>query len=76
MGGRGQRRRARSGAAVAREIAVLGARGVATVADVGDPGAARRMVAEAVEMLGAVDLLVNNAGVCRLGAVTEFSEAD
>jgi NAD(P)-dependent dehydrogenase (short-subunit alcohol dehydrogenase family) len=29
-----------------------------------------------VATLGAVDLLVNNAGLCRLGAVAEFSEAD
>ena len=46
------------------------------MADVGDRAAARRMVAEAIEALGAVDLLVNNAGVCRLGAVAEFPEAD
>ena len=63
-------------AAVAREVGALGVRGTAVVADVGDREAARRMVAEAIEALGAVDLLVNNAGVCRLGAVAEFSEAD
>jgi NAD(P)-dependent dehydrogenase (short-subunit alcohol dehydrogenase family) len=34
------------------------------------------MVAVAVQELGAVDLLVNNAGVCRLGAIAEFPEAD
>ena len=34
------------------------------------------MVAETLEALGAVDLLVNNAGLCRLGAIAEFSEAD
>jgi NAD(P)-dependent dehydrogenase (short-subunit alcohol dehydrogenase family) len=63
-------------AAVAAEVAALGARGAAVVADVGDREAARRMVAETVATLGAVDLLVNNAGLCRLGAVAEFSEAD
>jgi NAD(P)-dependent dehydrogenase (short-subunit alcohol dehydrogenase family) len=63
-------------AAVAREVAALGARAAPVVADVGEREAARRMVAEAVTTLGAVDLLVNNAGVCRLGAVAEFSEAD
>jgi NAD(P)-dependent dehydrogenase (short-subunit alcohol dehydrogenase family) len=63
-------------AAVVREVAAVGARGAAVVADVGDHRAVRRMVAEAVEALGAVDLLVNNAGVCRLGTVAEFSEAD
>jgi len=63
-------------AAVVGEVAAAGARGAAVVADVGDREAVRRMVAEAIEALGAVDLLVNNAGVCRLGAVAEFSEAD
>ena len=63
-------------AAVVAEVARLGARGTAVVADVGDREAARRMVGEAIAGLGAVDLLVNNAGVCRLGALAEFSEAD
>ena len=62
--------------AVAAEVAALGVRGVAVVADVGDRAAARRMVAETMATLGAVDLLVNNAGVCRLGALAEVSEAD
>ena len=61
---------------VAAEARATGAQGAAVVADVGDQAATRRMVAEAIEALGAVDLLVNNAGVCRLGAVAEFSEAD
>ena len=63
-------------ATVSREVAATGARGAAVVADVGDREAAGRMVAEAIETLGAVDLLVNNAGLCRLGSVAEFSEAD
>ena len=63
-------------AAVAGEVAAAGARGVAVVADVGDRRDAGRMVAEAIGALGALDLLVNNAGVCLLGAVAEFPEAD
>jgi NAD(P)-dependent dehydrogenase (short-subunit alcohol dehydrogenase family) len=63
-------------AAVAAEVTATGARSAAVVADVGDREAVRRMVAEALEALGAVDLLVNNAGVCRLGSVVEFPEAD
>jgi NAD(P)-dependent dehydrogenase (short-subunit alcohol dehydrogenase family) len=63
-------------AAVTAEVRSLGASGAAVVADVSAREAARRMVAEAIEALGAVDLLVNNAGVCRLGALAEFSEAD
>jgi NAD(P)-dependent dehydrogenase (short-subunit alcohol dehydrogenase family) len=61
---------------VAREVAAAGARSAAVVADVGDREAAHRMVAETLEAFGAVDLLVNNAGLCRLGAIAEFSEAD
>jgi NAD(P)-dependent dehydrogenase (short-subunit alcohol dehydrogenase family) len=62
--------------AVAAEVRGLGGRGAAVVADVGDREGARRMVAEALAALGGVDLLVNNAGTCRLGPVAEFSEAD
>jgi NAD(P)-dependent dehydrogenase (short-subunit alcohol dehydrogenase family) len=63
-------------AQVAGEVAAAGARAIAVVADVGDGRAVRRMVAEAVDRLGAVDLLVNNAGLCRLGAIAEYAEAD
>src|SRR5262245_37989036 len=63
-------------AAVAGEVETLGSRAAAVVADVGDRHAAGRMVAETIGALGAVDLLVNNAGLCRLGAVAEFAEAD
>jgi NAD(P)-dependent dehydrogenase (short-subunit alcohol dehydrogenase family) len=63
-------------AAVVDEVRAAGARGAVVAADVGDREAARRMVEDAMEALGAVDLLVNNAGVCRLGAVAEFPEAD
>ena len=63
-------------ALVAREVDAAGGRGAAVVADVGDREAARRMVADAVAALGGLDLLVNNAGLCRLGAIAEFPEAD
>jgi NAD(P)-dependent dehydrogenase (short-subunit alcohol dehydrogenase family) len=66
------------GAAIARRFAAEGADVVnaslvepvyddaavaSMIADVGDPEAAERMVAEAVERLGKLDILVNNAGV-------------
>jgi NAD(P)-dependent dehydrogenase (short-subunit alcohol dehydrogenase family) len=63
-------------AAVAAEVKAAGPRGAAVVADVGERESAGRMVADAIAALGAVDLLVNNAGLCRLGAVADFSEAD
>ena len=61
---------------VAREVDAAGGRGAAVVADVGDREAAHRMVAETLTTLGPIDLLVNNAGLCRLGAIAEFPEAD
>lgn len=63
-------------AAVAEEIAAAGHAAAAVAADVGDRDGARRMVAEVLGALGRVDLLVNNAGVCLLGAVADFPEAD
>jgi NAD(P)-dependent dehydrogenase (short-subunit alcohol dehydrogenase family) len=62
--------------AVAGEVAALGRAGVPVAADVGDRHEAHRMVAEALVGLGRLDVLVNNAGICRLGAVADFPEAD
>jgi NAD(P)-dependent dehydrogenase (short-subunit alcohol dehydrogenase family) len=56
--------------AVAEAIVARGGRACAIPADVRDPEAAGRLLAEAEARLGPVDLLVNNAGVCHgLGAV-------
>src|ERR687886_438383 len=51
------------GEAVAEEIRQLGRRSCALGADVGDSAQARRLVHQAVETLGRLDVLVNNAGV-------------
>lgn len=61
---------------IAGEVAALGVRGLPLVADVADRAAAQGMVADALGALEHLDLLVNNAGICRLGAIAEFSEAD
>jgi NAD(P)-dependent dehydrogenase (short-subunit alcohol dehydrogenase family) len=53
------------GAGAAATAAVIGADGGRTHAigfDVGDPAAAARAIEEAVDMFGAIDVLVNNAG--------------
>ncbi len=50
-------------AEVARQIEDKGGRAVIIQADNADPGAAARAVEQAVDQLGRLDLLVNNAGI-------------
>jgi NAD(P)-dependent dehydrogenase (short-subunit alcohol dehydrogenase family) len=58
--------------AAAKSIQTAGARAIGLSADVTDPRAVVSMVKEAVQQLGPVDLLVNNAGsVTALGPVWE-----
>jgi NAD(P)-dependent dehydrogenase (short-subunit alcohol dehydrogenase family) len=61
---------------VGRDAARLGElSGVSTfVADVGDVGAAKRIVAFALEKCGRIDVLVNNAGEAASGALVEQSD--
>src|SRR6185295_5100978 len=49
--------------ATAREIEAAGGRALAWVADVGDPSAVRAMVDAALERLGGLDILINNASI-------------
>ena len=48
---------------VAAEIAGLGGRSLAVLGDVRDEDAVRRMVAQALERLGRLDILINNAAL-------------
>jgi 3-oxoacyl-[acyl-carrier protein] reductase len=70
------------GAATARMLEAEGARvlGVSRTegfrADVTDPAAAERIVAECEERFGAIDVLVNNAGTSEAKALTELEDAD
>jgi 3-oxoacyl-[acyl-carrier protein] reductase len=69
--------RAQAGAAeaVAGEIRAQGGRAVAVRADVADPAQVRQMVGRVASALGAVDVLVNNAGVSHRSDLGDFDDA-
>jgi 3-oxoacyl-[acyl-carrier protein] reductase len=56
-------------------IAAEGLGGVAIPADITEPGAAERVIAETVERLGGLDILITNAGGPPAGAFESFDEA-
>ena len=70
------------GAATARVLEEEGAnvlrvaRGEGFQADVTDPGAAERIVAECEQRYGAIDVLVNNAGTSEAKPLEELADAD
>jgi 3-oxoacyl-[acyl-carrier protein] reductase len=55
--------------------AAKGLGGVAVPADITEPGAAERVVAEAVEKLGGLDILITNAGGPSAGGFESLDEA-
>jgi 2-deoxy-D-gluconate 3-dehydrogenase len=61
---------------VAEEIRAMGRRSRAVEADLGDRAAQDRLVAEAREELGRIDILINNAGTIRRAPAAEYSDAD
>ncbi len=62
--------------AVVSTIEQAGTRAFAFQADIGEESAVERMVAQAAEQLGGVDLLVNNAGIEKQVALLEMSLED
>ena len=62
--------------AVAEEIRATGRRAVALTADVSDRDAVFGVVAAAVDALGGLDVMVNNAGVALVGPVADVSPED
>jgi meso-butanediol dehydrogenase/(S,S)-butanediol dehydrogenase/diacetyl reductase len=60
----------------AAELRVSGRQSAAVVGDVGVRPAAIRMAEVVCDTLGGIDLLVNNAGIARLGPLADFPEAD
>ncbi|KAA0121642.1 3-oxoacyl-ACP reductase FabG [Methylobacterium sp. P1-11] len=69
-------RSAERAAEVVRAIEAKGRRAVAIQADSADASAVKRSVNGAVEGLGGLDILINNAGIARGGPVAEMSLAD
>ena len=59
--------------AVVREAESLGVRAIALMADVGVEQQVNQMVAEALERLGRIDILINNAGFRGSSTITEMS---
>jgi 2-deoxy-D-gluconate 3-dehydrogenase len=59
-----------------RDVASLGRRFVEIVTDLKEPQDYDALVAGAESELGAVDVLINNAGIIRRANLLEFSEAD
>ena len=63
-------------AEVVRAIEGKGRKALAIQADSADPAAVKRSVDEAAQALGGLDILVNNVGIARLGAIVDLSLAD
>lgn len=63
-------------AVTALEVAAVGGTSIQVVADVSDSDDVTRMVAQAVDAFGGVDILDANAGVERYGVLETMSDAD
>lgn len=60
----------------AKQLREIGRRTAAIQCDVGDRVAVFRMAEEATRALGDIDVLVNNAGIARLGPLANFPEKE
>ncbi len=61
---------------VVAQIAAAGGRAHAVAADVADPAAVRSLFDEAEAVFGAVDVLVNNAGLLKMSPLADVSDED
>ncbi len=62
--------------AVAEEIRAAGGQAIANLASVADWDGAATIVAQAVQMFGGLDIIINNAGINRPGTILTMTEAD
>jgi short-subunit dehydrogenase len=62
--------------AVAQEVQILGRAALSVPTDVRDPEQVNTLVQKALAHYGAIDVLVNNAGIYASGPVEEFSLSD
>ncbi|HJP92129.1 MAG TPA: glucose 1-dehydrogenase [Pyrinomonadaceae bacterium] len=69
-------RRAEQVEAAAREIEEFGRRSLRVTSDVSDRESLQRVLSEAIQMFGKVDLLVNSAGRTKRAPTIDFSEDD
>lgn len=63
-------------AAVADEVVKMGGEAIANGGDVGSWGDAEGMVADAIQHFGALDILINNAGILRPKTLVGMTEHD
>lgn len=61
---------------VAAEARAMGVRAIALLADVGIEQQVDRLVSEALQRLGRIDILINNAGYRGAGPITEMTTDD
>jgi 3-oxoacyl-[acyl-carrier protein] reductase len=61
---------------ICAEIAKVGQKAICITADVSKTADAKRMVEEAIEQMGKVDILINNAGITRDNLIMRMSEED
>lgn len=63
-------------AGAAREISALGGKCLAIKVDVSDRASCQNLIEKSVEAFGGIDVIVNNAGIFRTGALVNFAESD
>jgi NAD(P)-dependent dehydrogenase (short-subunit alcohol dehydrogenase family) len=61
---------------VAAEITATGGRALANTADIGAWDSGQQLVGAALDAFGRLDIVVNNAGICRFALVDEMTQQD